>query len=178
MFLISCLGIGIFALSNIFPNDPTIATLGASRIVAIVSFVFILIGVVAYKRTPERFVQQAGTILYLLTILLFGWIIVSSGGISSPLLIFWLMIGSFIGLFGWGGIFSLFILVNGFLIWGVMEGNLSRLDVISSFSILNLPSPWRIDLWLPDGRGREWEGSGAWGYQIQLRIDLQGDPAE
>ena len=22
------------------------------------------------------------------------------------------------------------------------------------------------------------EGSGAWGYQIQLRIDLQGDPAE
>ena len=25
---------------------------------------------------------------------------------------------------------------------------------------------WRIDLWLPDGRGREWEGSGAWGYQI------------
>ena len=24
----------------------------------------------------------------------------------------------------------------------------------------------------------EREGSGAWGYQIQLRIDLQGDPAE
>ena len=37
-----------------------------------------------------------------------------------------------------------------------------------------------IDLWLPDGRGREreWEGSGAWGYQIQLGIDLQGDPTE
>jgi len=34
------------------------------------------------------------------------------------------------------------------------------------------------DLWLPDGRGREWEGSGAWAYQTQLRIDLQGDPAE
>ena len=33
-------------------------------------------------------------------------------------------------------------------------------------------------MWLPDGRGREWEGSGAWGYQIQLRIDLQEDPAE
>ena len=31
---------------------------------------------------------------------------------------------------------------------------------------------------LLDARGREWEGSGAWGYQIQLRIDLQGDPAE
>ena len=28
------------------------------------------------------------------------------------------------------------------------------------------------------GRGREWEGWGAWGYQIQLRIDLQGDHAE
>ena len=25
---------------------------------------------------------------------------------------------------------------------------------------------------------REWERSGAWGYRIQLRIDLQGDPAE
>ena len=35
-----------------------------------------------------------------------------------------------------------------------------------------------MDLELPDGRGREWEGLGAWGYQIQLRIDLQGDPAE
>jgi len=34
------------------------------------------------------------------------------------------------------------------------------------------------DLWLPDGRGREWEGSGAWAYQSQPRIDLQGDPAE
>jgi len=33
-------------------------------------------------------------------------------------------------------------------------------------------------LWLPDGRGREWEGLGTWGYQTQLRIDLQGDPAE
>jgi hypothetical protein len=33
-------------------------------------------------------------------------------------------------------------------------------------------------LWLPDGRGREWEGSGAWAYQTQLRIDVQGDPAE
>ena len=37
---------------------------------------------------------------------------------------------------------------------------------------------WRIDLWLPDGKGREWKGSGAGGYQIQLRIDFQGDPAE
>ena len=37
---------------------------------------------------------------------------------------------------------------------------------------------WRRDLWLPDGRGREWEGSRAWAYQTQLRIDLQGDPAE
>ena len=36
----------------------------------------------------------------------------------------------------------------------------------------------RRDLWLPDGRGREWEGLGAWAYQTQLRIDLQGDPAE
>jgi len=27
-----------------------------------------------------------------------------------------------------------------------------------------------------DGGGRE--GSGAWAYQTQLRIDLQGDPAE
>ena len=35
---------------------------------------------------------------------------------------------------------------------------------------------WRTDLWLPDGR--EWEGLGAWGYQTQLRITLQGDPAE
>ena len=26
--------------------------------------------------------------------------------------------------------------------------------------------------------GREWEGSGAWAYHTQLRIDLQGDPAE
>ena len=34
---------------------------------------------------------------------------------------------------------------------------------------------WRIDLWPPRG---EWEGSGAWGYGIQLGIDLQGDPAE
>jgi len=29
-----------------------------------------------------------------------------------------------------------------------------------------------------DGREREWEGSRAWAYQTQLRIDLQGDPAE
>ena len=57
------------------------------------------------------------------------------------------MTGSFIGLFGWGGIFSLFILVNGFLIWGVMEGNLSRLDVISSFSILNLPILLSYMIW-------------------------------
>ena len=28
------------------------------------------------------------------------------------------------------------------------------------------------------GRGREWEGSGAWGCWIQLGMDLQGDPAE
>ena len=27
-------------------------------------------------------------------------------------------------------------------------------------------------------RGREWEGLGAWGYWIQLGMDLQGDPAE
>ena len=37
---------------------------------------------------------------------------------------------------------------------------------------------WRRDLWLPDGRGREWEGSGAWAYQSQRRVDLQRDPAE
>ena len=30
----------------------------------------------------------------------------------------------------------------------------------------------------PGERGKEWEGSVAWGYQIQLRIDVQGDPAE
>jgi len=37
---------------------------------------------------------------------------------------------------------------------------------------------WKINLWLPDGRGREWEGSGAWAYQTQLRIDLPGDLAK
>jgi len=31
---------------------------------------------------------------------------------------------------------------------------------------------------LLDARGREWEGWGAWGYQIQFRTDLQADPAE
>ena len=31
---------------------------------------------------------------------------------------------------------------------------------------------------MPDGRGREWEGSGAWAYQTQPRIYLQEDPAE
>jgi len=31
---------------------------------------------------------------------------------------------------------------------------------------------------VPDGRGREWEGLGAWGYWIQFRIDLKVDPAE
>ena len=30
----------------------------------------------------------------------------------------------------------------------------------------------------PWGRGREWEGLGAWGYRIQLGMDLEGDPAE
>ena len=56
---------------------------------------------------------------------------------------------------------------------------------IMTITIKNLVSPqkrkswtWRKDLCLPDGRGREWEGSGAWSYQTQLRIDLQGDPAE
>ena len=34
------------------------------------------------------------------------------------------------------------------------------------------------NLWLPDGRWGEWEGLGAGAYQTQLRIDLQGDPAE
>ena len=29
-----------------------------------------------------------------------------------------------------------------------------------------------------EGRGRKWEGWGAWGYWIQLGMDLQGDPAE
>ena len=37
---------------------------------------------------------------------------------------------------------------------------------------------WRIDFWFPGGRRREWEELGAWGYQTQFRIDLQGDPAE
>ena len=31
---------------------------------------------------------------------------------------------------------------------------------------------------LLDARGGEGEGSGAWAYQTQLRIDLQGGPAE
>ena len=31
---------------------------------------------------------------------------------------------------------------------------------------------------LLDARGREWEESGAWGYWIQLGMDLQEDPAE
>ena len=42
----------------------------------------------------------------------------------------------------------------------------------------NRPWTWRGGLCLPDGWGREWEGSGAWADQTQLRIDLQGDPAE
>ena len=28
------------------------------------------------------------------------------------------------------------------------------------------------------GEGSEWEGWGAWAYQTQFRMDLQGDPAE
>ena len=26
---------------------------------------------------------------------------------------------------------------------------------------------WRIDLWLPRGKGREWEGLEAWGKEMQ-----------
>ena len=36
----------------------------------------------------------------------------------------------------------------------------------------------KIDLWPPGGRGKEWEGSAGWGYQIQLGMDLQRDPTE
>ena len=45
---------------------------------------------------------------------------------------------------------------------------------ISEMKIMDLGK----DLWLPDGRGTEWKGSGAWAYQTQLRTDLQGDPVE
>ena len=34
----------------------------------------------------------------------------------------------------------------------------------------------RIDLWLPEGRGKEWEGLGAWGQRMQTiahEMDLQ-----
>ena len=43
--------------------------------------------------------------------------------------------------------------------------------------LVNISSGKKI-MDLPDGMGREWEGWGAWAYQTQLRIDLQGDPAE
>ena len=39
---------------------------------------------------------------------------------------------------------------------------------------------WRIDLWLPRGRGRRWEGLGAWGQRmptIAHGMDVQRDPA-
>ena len=42
---------------------------------------------------------------------------------------------------------------------------------ISEKKIMDLEKRLVVACW-------EWEGSGAWAYQIQLRIDLQGDPAE
>ena len=48
---------------------------------------------------------------------------------------------------------------------------------------MNLPTEnktisWtqRIDLWLPRGKGWEWDGLGVWGYQMQtitFRMDKQ-----
>ena len=57
--------------------------------------------------------------------------------------------------------------------------NMLKLLVYSTQQYYHLESwTWRKDLWLPDGREKEWEGPGAWSYQTQLRIGLQGDPAE
>ena len=39
---------------------------------------------------------------------------------------------------------------------------------------------WRVDLWLPGGKGREWDGWGAWGYQMQtlaFGMNREWDPA-
>ena len=40
--------------------------------------------------------------------------------------------------------------------------------------------PWREDLWLPGGGGKEWDGQGVWGWWIQnvtLGIEGQRGPS-
>ena len=50
----------------------------------------------------------------------------------------------------------------------------AQMNIASEKKIMDLENRLVAAQWEREGV----EGSGAWGYQIQLRIDLQGDPAE
>ena len=112
---------------------------------------FVLVGGLAYGNTKEQYISKAGPAIYILSILLVGIIIINSGNLTSPLLVLWLAVAVFAGLFGWYGLGGLLALANGFLIYSVLSSAATRMDIINGVLVLDLPILLSYMLWHGSG---------------------------
>lgn len=110
-----------------------------SQNVAIAAIVTILVSLVLSIRTPKKLVIATAVTAYLLQASMIAYLIITTGGITSPFIALWILVSVFAGIFGAWGIVPLFVAVNGYMVLQYITPGISRDAVIMFVLIGDLP---------------------------------------
>ena len=110
-----------------FANVESIsAALLVSDGAAILAGITILAGSILYLWVPKNMLFQSALAVYLLLTLTTAYLIVDTGGITSPFVALWMLVAIFSGVFSFFGITPLLLAVTGYVLYGLYNQSISQ----------------------------------------------------
>lgn len=110
-----------------FANVESIsAALLVSDGAAILAGITILAGSILYLWVPKNMLFQSALAVYLLLTLTTAYLIVDTGGITSPFVALWMLVAIFSGVFSFFGITPLLLAVTGYVLYGLYSQSISQ----------------------------------------------------
>lgn len=126
------------------------AALDVPHLVFIMVCCTALITFALYIRPPHRQLGFASSVVYACLVCTTGVLIVSTGGLSSPFIVGWLMVAVFAMYFGWIGLIMVLLVVNGYLGWAVVTETMNISLLPGAILTGELPVLIGCLLWGPD----------------------------
>lgn len=105
------------------------------------------LSVVSYFWAPKNYVAIGTGVAYGVLCLTTAFLIVDTGGSSSPFLALWMLVAVFAGVFGWYGLLPLFVATLGYMGWLSIADALTRETIVTIVLAGELPLAASYLIW-------------------------------
>jgi PAS domain S-box-containing protein len=155
---VSLVILGLYAWAYLAHVSEIGAGLLVSDTAALTAAIALVAGVVSYLWTPQKYTFWGAFGAYALLCATAAILILSTGGVNSPFIALWMVIGVFAGVFGFYGLVPLVLVSLAYLIWLYTGHILTRETVMTVILTGELPLAVSYLIWHNKGAAGEKSG--------------------